>query len=259
MASVARLLELDDLLAREVATLSGGERQRVALGRAICSGPTLLLLDEPLASLDLPLRRKLLPFLRRTRDTFGIPMIFVSHDPLEVQAICDDLIVLQDGAAVARGAPRDVLTDPEIFPLAEREGYENILPCQTIDSRAGTCRVRLGESSSENAAAGPELVALTGQDRPGEVRLVGIPAHEIMIATHEPVGLTARNVLRARVVEVRAVGSLALVIVDLERGGGAQLPHLTVEVTETASTDLGLSPGKDVYVVIKAASCRLYG
>ncbi|MDX1503947.1 MAG: ATP-binding cassette domain-containing protein, partial [Thermoanaerobaculia bacterium] len=75
LADVAELLELGELLDRQVGSLSGGERQRVALGRAICSGPQLLLLDEPLASLDVPLRRRVLPYLRRVRRQLEIPIL----------------------------------------------------------------------------------------------------------------------------------------------------------------------------------------
>jgi molybdate transport system ATP-binding protein len=114
--SVVDLLELGTLLERDVGTLSGGERQRVSLGRALCSAPTLMLLDEPLAALDRPLRQKILPFLRRVREQFDVPMVLVSHDPIEVQALCDDLVVLGEGSVIARGAPRDVLTDPSVFP-----------------------------------------------------------------------------------------------------------------------------------------------
>ncbi len=113
-----------------------------------------------LPSLDLPLRRRLLPFLRRLRAELTVPMLLVSHDPIEVQALCDEILVLDRGREIARGEPRAVLRDPRVFPLAEREGYENVLPGRLVDEgrppREGTStsRVRLGSSSSSRR--GPE-------------------------------------------------------------------------------------------------------
>ncbi len=250
---VTEILELKPLLNRAVATLSGGERQRVALGRAICSGPRLLLLDEPFASLDLPLRRKLLPFLRRVRSEFRIPMLFVSHDPLEVQALCDDLIVLKDGSAIAYGEPREVLTDPEIFPLAAQEGFENILPCRLVGDQGSTSRVRLGESTEPNVSS-VELITVKAETEPGDLMLAGIPAHDIIIATNRPTGLSARNILPARIIQLRTVGSVGLVTAEI----ASSLPPLTVEVTGTTFGELALQPNSKVFLVIKATSCRLY-
>ncbi len=249
LASVAELLELGPLLERSVATLSGGERQRVALGRALCSGPRLLLLDEPLASLDLPLRRRLLPFLRRVRAELTVPMLLVSHDPIEIQALCDDLIVLSDGRVIARGEPRAVLRDPAVFPLAEREGYENVLSGRLFESEKRNSRVRLGDREGAT-----ELVAPRGDVAAGEV-LVSLPANEIMIATECPRGLSARNSLPATITEIRALGPLGLVTAELAGG----VPPVVVEVTETTPAALGLEVGGRVFLVIKATSCRLYG
>ena len=105
---VSEVLEIDDLAERRIQTLSGGEKQRVALGRALLSAPRLLLLDEPLAGLDAPLRDRLLPYLARVRDEFKIPMLYVTHAPDEVMALCDEVIVLANGHIEQRGKPTEV-------------------------------------------------------------------------------------------------------------------------------------------------------
>ena len=108
-ASVLELLEIDTLLSRPVDGLSGGERQRVALARALMTDPDLLLLDEPLAALDLGLRDRILPYLERVRDELGTPMIYVSHAADEVRRVADWAIVLDGGRAARSGPPSDVL------------------------------------------------------------------------------------------------------------------------------------------------------
>jgi molybdate transport system ATP-binding protein len=96
---VVGMLEIAALLDRRVTDLSGGERQRVALGRALMSGPSVLLLDEPLAAVDVPLRRRILPYLQRVRDELVVPIIYVSHDRDEVEALAD-VVVMVDGGQV---------------------------------------------------------------------------------------------------------------------------------------------------------------
>ena len=99
---VVGMLEIATLLDRRVTDLSGGERQRVALGRALMSGPSLLLLDEPLAAVDVPLRRRILPYLQRVRDELRVPILYVSHDREEVAELAD-AVVLLDGGLVTGG------------------------------------------------------------------------------------------------------------------------------------------------------------
>jgi molybdate transport system ATP-binding protein len=248
---VVKVLGLQPLLSRATATLSGGERQRVALGRALCSGPRLLLLDEPLASLDAALRRKVLPFLRRVRDEFALPMLLVSHDPVEVQALCDDLVVLNEGRIVARGEPRAVLTRPEVFSLGEGEveGFQNVIPACVLETRDGVSVVRLG-----GAAEGPLLTVHRSALAPGSSLLVGIPADEITLALQPPPGLSARNAVPARVERVQQVGASRLVTVRVAEGA----PPLVAEVTADALVDLDVTPGTGLYLLVKASAVTLY-
>ena len=103
---VVRMLEVGQLLDRRVPDLSGGERQRVALARALMSAPDLLLLDEPLAAVDVERRRRILPYLLRVRDVLGVPVIYVSHDRAEIDQLADRVVVLDEGRVVphVRGA-----------------------------------------------------------------------------------------------------------------------------------------------------------
>jgi molybdate transport system ATP-binding protein len=102
---VVSMLEIEGLLDRRVGALSGGERQRVALGRALMSGPSLLLLDEPLAAVDVPLRRRILPYLERVRDELHLPIVYVSHDRDEVRRLADHVVIIEEGRVTASGAP----------------------------------------------------------------------------------------------------------------------------------------------------------
>jgi molybdate transport system ATP-binding protein len=98
---VVRMLEVEGLLDRRVTDLSGGERQRIALGRALMSGPSLLLLDEPLAAIDVPLRRRILPYLQRVRDELTVPIVYVSHDREEVDELADVVVMLDAGRVIS--------------------------------------------------------------------------------------------------------------------------------------------------------------
>jgi molybdate transport system ATP-binding protein len=110
------LLEIRRLLDERPGFLSGGEKQRIALARALLASPRLLLLDEPLASLDQSLKNKILPYLQRIRETFAIPMLYVTHAPAEILALCQQVVVLSAGRVVDQGKP-DQLFEASPEPL----------------------------------------------------------------------------------------------------------------------------------------------
>ncbi|HXU32800.1 MAG TPA: ATP-binding cassette domain-containing protein [Thermoanaerobaculia bacterium] len=114
LGEIATVLEIAPLLDRGIAGLSGGERQRVALGRALLAAPELLLLDEPFAGVDRPLRGRILPVLARIRDELRVPMLYVSHEPEEILALCDEALRLDRGRIVAHGTPAEVLAESAI-------------------------------------------------------------------------------------------------------------------------------------------------
>jgi molybdate transport system ATP-binding protein len=106
---VTEVFEIQSLMTRGVTQLSGGEKQRVALARALLSSPSLLLLDEPLGSLDLKLKAKIIPYLRKIRDEFHVPMLYVTHDLKEITALCDELVIMERGHFVQRGKPSELI------------------------------------------------------------------------------------------------------------------------------------------------------
>ncbi len=246
-STVCDLLELDGLLSRDTLSLSGGEQQRVALGRALCSAPRLLLFDEPLGSLDLPLRRRILPLLRKVRDELETPMLLVTHDPTEILALCDDLVVLAEGRVLAQGAPSDLLTDPTIWALADREGFENVLHGLPLADEAGAAwsTVRLCEGLSLRV---PKIDVHVRQPV-----LVTIPAQQILIAVGRPEGLSARNYLAAVITSIRSSADIVLIRARL----GSDGPELVAEVTQPACDELALEVGKEVFLVIKTTGCKV--
>ncbi|HEX2465317.1 MAG TPA: molybdenum ABC transporter ATP-binding protein [Thermoanaerobaculia bacterium] len=247
LTRVCALLEIDTLLDRPVSTLSAGQRQRVALARAVCSRPRLLVLDEPLASLELPLRRRILPFLRRLRDELDLPILYVSHEPLEIQALADEVIVLRQGRVVAQGPPARVLADPEVFALSPDEEYENVLAAVAGEAEDG-------EGRAVELAPGVRLRVPAFAGATGSTVLVSIPAQQVLLAVESPRSLSAQNVLPAVVRDVRPAGALRLVASELRPGGA----ELVAEVTPRACVDLDLRAGREVFMIVKQTGCRVY-
>ncbi len=248
-----RVLEVLELRGREtasIASLSGGERQRVALGRALCAGPELLLLDEPLGALDRPLRRRILPYLVRVDREFGVPSILVTHDAAEVCLLSREAIVLIDGRVAGCGRPDELFSGAELLTRLGAAGHTNILRGRVTSIVGGTVTVDVGSGRLVTGTAG-------GGARSGDEAAVLVRAEELIVATESPQGLSAQNVLagtvRALIPSERGPeeGGVA-VTVDVP---GAPAPLVAV-VTPQASQRLGLGAGRPVYLVWKTHACR---
>jgi molybdate transport system ATP-binding protein len=238
------VLGIEGLLSHMPEQLSGGERQRVALARAIARQPRALLLDEPLGALDASLRRRILPYLARVREEFRIPTLFVSHDPAEVIAICDEVVVLEAGRVVKGGPPSVLLRDQDCAFGA----FENIFHGEVVQADEGTVLLRLPEGGQVSVAA--RGIAI------GERVLFSIRSDEILVALERPSRISARNVLPAVVVAVVEDGNAGVRLdARLDEGRGALFSSV---LSAAAVQELELSAGSELYLIFKANSCRLF-
>ncbi len=239
---VMDVLDIGSLVERRVTELSGGERQRVALARALLASPRLLLLDEPLASLDARLKARIVPYLTRIRDEFRVPMLYVTHDRREALRLADAMMVLVDGRVVQRGTVTEVFNRPVSADVAGLVNIETIQPGRVLDYVNGLITVTAGTVTL--TAVDPTLL-----DGRGEVYLC-IRAEDVILLKGADAPSSPRNHLPAT---VRAVaGEGALMRVDLDCG----FP-LTALLTRPACEELALKPGDHVVAWIKAPNVHV--
>ena len=233
-----------NLLERPVTKLSGGEAQRVALARAILSHPQLLLLDEPLAALDVGLKERILPYLGRVRDEFQIPMIYVTHNLTEVLTLADWVLMIREGRLVAQGVPQAVLRSAPAIVAGGEDAFENIFTASFLDSdaQAGRTRVRL--------ASGPELF-IPFVSQPGiRTLMVRISPDDILLGTKRPDGISAANVLAGTVKRIESLAGEALITV-------AAGEEFYVRLTRSAVDRLELAEQTPVFLIMKTRSFHL--
>jgi molybdate transport system ATP-binding protein len=227
---VVQLLGITPLLARPTGTLSGGERQRVALGRALLTSPSLLLCDEPLASLDLESRGQIMPYLLAVQRTLALPTLYVTHAFDEVVRLADEVIVLEDGAVRAHLPVNEALTDPALF-LSRRD-----------DAGAALDLTVVGHDSEYHLMD----LAL------GDVRVAVSPlrARDVGLSLAAPEHSSILNAVPARVLDLHDEADPAHVLVRLKADGHV----LLARVTRKAVSQLQLRAGSDVVAHVKSVA-----
>ncbi len=239
---VVDLLGIGALLDRRPASLSGGEQQRVAIGRALLSSPRLLLMDEPLASLDSARKEEILPYIERLRDEMKLPIVYVSHSVDEVTRLADTLVLLADGRTIASGTVNEVFGRLDLRPYTGRFEASMVLSARVVvhDEPSGT--------SMLEHPAGRMWVAKLDRPPGSEVRL-RVRARDVALCVGEPGLLSIRNRLAATVTDI-AIGPGAALEVQLDAGG----QPLVARITRDAANALGIAIGQPVVALIKSAA-----
>jgi molybdate transport system ATP-binding protein len=241
---VVELLDLGALLERRTHALSGGERQRVAIGRALLSQPGLLLLDEPLASLDASRREEVLPYLEILRDQLAIPMVYVSHNFDEVLRLATHLVLMEAGKTIAQGNLSEMSLHPRVRAIIGSDAVGAIVDGTVLgkDASSGLTRVQVGQG---------ELKVQFGATAQGTRLRVQLLARDLIVATEPPRQISVRNSLPGVIISiVNDVDDSDLIAIDV---GGVLI---MARVTKAATRELGLAAGKAVWALVKTASLR---
>jgi molybdate transport system ATP-binding protein len=239
---IVDLLGIAPLLGRHPDGLSGGEKQRVAIGRALLANPRIVLMDEPLASLDEARKAEILPYIERLRDESRVPIVYVSHSLTEVTRLATTLVILSEGKVAASGPTDQIMQRLDLLPPSARaeagsvletavDSHDEAFALTTLRTRAGAFRV-------------PRVDLAVGH--PVRIR---VRARDIIVATSMPQGLSAINMLRGVVTEIGADDGPA-VDIRIDCAGDV----LVARLTRYSAENLGLKPGLPVYAVIKSVA-----
>lgn len=240
--AVVEVLGIGHLLDRRPAKLSGGEKQRVAIGRALLAGPRILLMDEPLASLDALRKAEVLPFIAGLSRRFAIPILYVSHAMDEVLRLADTLVLMEAGRAVACGPVEEILSRPDLRPITGRGDAGAVV-------RAVVAGHDDEHAVSTLSCAGGRLVVGRVDLPEGSAVRLRIQARDVALSLDPPGRVSVRNVLPGRVISVSIAGDF---MVDVQVDCGGTL--LWSRITSLSQAGLNLLRGMEVFAMVKAVT-----
>jgi molybdate transport system ATP-binding protein len=243
---VVELLGIGGLLDRRPHTLSGGERQRVAIGRALLAQPHLLLLDEPLASLDSARKAEILPFLIRLKTALRLPVLYVTHDLDEVTRLADSMVLLEAGRVLGFGPLSRIAARADLPLLARRDDAAAVLHATVVAHDTERELTRL------DAGGATLLVPLLDVPLAAELR-IRVPAREVILASEPPNAISVHNIVPGTVHQIVPDPSRRAMMVEIALPNGALLSR----VTPDAVARLNLTPGGPVLALIKSTSVEV--
>jgi len=240
---IVDLLDLGSLLERRPNNLSGGEAQRVAIGRALLRQPAILLMDEPLSSLDVASREQLIPFIARIADRAPIPILYVSHSIEEVVRLADRVALMSDGRIVACGPVDEIMSRVDLGPLTGRHEAGAVIDAEVSahEDDYGLTQLRFG---------GERVLFVPKTDLPLGARLrVRVRSRDVALALSPPAASSFVNVIEGTLVDISDNQEAPQVDVRIDAG----VP-LIARITRKSRDTLGLKPGMKVYALIKSVA-----
>ena len=244
---IVDLLGIGALLDRRPHTLSGGERQRVAIGRALLAQPRLLLMDEPLASLDQARKAEIMPYLTRLKTALRLPVLYVTHSPDEVARLADSIVLIENGRVAGSGTLPDIAARTDLF-FARRDDASAVIHGQVAEHDPARALSRL------HGAGASFWVPLVDEPLGTGLR-IRVPAREVILAARPPDAISLHNIVPGTVRRIADEPDRHTVLVEMALPAGA----LLARVTPDAIARLGLSPGGAVLALIKSTSIEVLG
>jgi ABC-type sugar transport system ATPase subunit len=238
--ALAHLLHLSHLLDRDVRTLSGGEKQRVALARALATSPRILLLDEPLGSLDVRTAKYLRLELRRLHEELGVTTLHVTHNLIEAEEMADRMAIMNMGSVEQIGTPEEVFFDPRSETVADLIGTPNILNCDRVKP--------IGHGLVEAVCGGISII-LPLHD--GGIKKIALFPRDIYISATKPPG-PELNRFQGVVTDIQPFSSLARLTVQVGKN------RLLAELPKDIFEEMGIKTGQEVFLILKLRRLRIH-
>ncbi len=240
LATAVEAFDLRGLLGRRTPSLSGGEQQRVAIARALLTSPRLMLMDEPLSSLDTARKKEILPHIERLPERFRVPVLYVTHNVEEVARLANDVVLLSKGRAVAHGSVADVFERADFGSLTGGLESGVVLRARVVAHDRGIATLALAA----------QQLRVPMSDAPvGAIRTIRIHARDVAVATVRPENLSIRNVLAARILAIETGANMNVeLLLDVDG------EHLRARITRDALEELELSVDRNVFALVKSVA-----